>query len=193
MAIVSAESGDEFIRLTTTGRMPRNVQWVRITLELGEVVMVEYKRDRSKAVTIDADDVERWFGVPRADWIGRTAKRNAPIAARTHSQRTRSRRDSDRAYDRTRRRSDPALREAQRFRSSARWQRFRDWFKRVHPLCVDPFGYHREDGKAQAAEHVHHIVPLVESIEDACDEANCMAVCAACHARLEAGLRRKGG
>ena len=83
MAIVSAESGDEFIRLTTTGRMPRNVQWVRITLELGEVVMVEYKRDRSKAVTIDADDVERWFGVPRADWIGRTAKRNADSSTNT--------------------------------------------------------------------------------------------------------------
>ena len=116
-----------------------------------------------------------------------------PIAARTHAQRTRSRRVADAAYERTGRSADPRLLAAQRFRSSARWQRFRDWFKRVHPLCADPFGYHREDGVAQVAEQVHHIVPLVESIEDACDEANCMAVCTACHARLEAGLRRKGG
>jgi len=83
MAIVSDESGDEFVRLATSGLIPPNVQWVRITLELGEVVMVKYKCDRSGTVAIDADDVERWFGVPRADWNGGIAKRNADSSTDT--------------------------------------------------------------------------------------------------------------
>ena len=88
MAIVSDESGDEFVRLATSGLIPPNVQWVRITLELGEVVMVECRCDRSKPVVIDADDVERWFGAPRADWIGRTAKRNADSSTDTRAENT---------------------------------------------------------------------------------------------------------
>ena len=113
-----------------------------------------------------------------------------PTAAKTHSQRQHSRRHADRAYDRGRRRADPALRKAKKTRSSIRWQRFREWFIRRHPLCCDPFGHHEEDGVTVATQQVHHIEPLTKRPTLACAESNCAAVCALCHAKTEARERR---
>lgn len=86
-------------------------------------------------------------------------------------------------YDQTVRREDPRLAEAARIRSSARWQRFREWFKARHPLCCDPFGVHGELS-VQVAQ-VHHVEPLAERPDLACDEGNCRPLCTRCHARVE--------
>ncbi len=112
-----------------------------------------------------------------------------PRKAATHAQLTRGRRDTDLAYER-RRRADPALRQAQRIRSSVRWQRFRRWFKSRHPLCCDPFGYHAEDGRVEPTEHAHHIVPLIERPDLACYESNVAPLCVLCHTKVEAMERR---
>lgn len=92
-------------------------------------------------------------------------------------------------YDATRRRDDPALAEAARIRNSARWQRFRHWFRARHPLCSDPFGDH---GEMQApAKQVHHVLSLATRPDLACDETNCRPICTVCHARIE-GMERAG-
>ena len=114
-----------------------------------------------------------------------------PYRLETHLQRTRpGRRDADRQYEQ-RRSSDPALARSKRFRDSARWQRFRAWFRRRHPLCCDPFRHHAEDGVVVATAHVHHIVSLTSDEGMACTESNCAPVCTQCHAKVE-GLERAG-
>ena len=107
-----------------------------------------------------------------------------PRKAATHAQLTRGRRDADLAYER-RRRADPALRQAQRIRSSVRWQRFRRWFKSRHPLCCDPFGRHDADGVAEPAEHAHHIIALTARPDLACTESNVAPLCSVCHVKVE--------
>ena len=76
-------------------------------------------------------------------------------------------------------------------RNSARWQAFRAWFKRRHPLCVDPFGTHKDEGRVVPGAHVHHIKPLKHHPDMAYVEDNCMSLCAACHNRVEAMVERK--
>ena len=113
-----------------------------------------------------------------------------PWKPSTHAQRTRGRTDTDLEYER-RRRADPALRQAQRIRNSARWQRFRNWFKRGHPLCCDPFGRHADDGVVVATAHAHHITSLTARPDLACVASNCAPLCSRCHAKVEA-MERAG-
>ena len=75
---------------------------------------------------------------------------------------------------------------AKRLRSSARWQAYTVWFKRRHPLCADPFGTHKDDGRVVPADHVHHIKPLRDYPALAFVESNCASLCAACHSKVEA-------
>lgn len=100
-----------------------------------------------------------------------------------------SRRQADRAYDQGRRQSDASLANARRIRSSAGWQRFRDWYKARHPLCSDPFGRHEADGVAVGAVDVHHVIPLAKSPDLAFVESNVASLCVACHNRIEAMVR----
>ncbi len=107
-----------------------------------------------------------------------------PTAPPTHTQRF--------GANRTRPTSGhgPVLRDAVRFRNSARWQRFRRWFKARHLFCCDPFGHHHEDGTTVMTEHVHHIEPLQNRPDLACVEANCAPLCVTCHGKIEAMERR---
>jgi 5-methylcytosine-specific restriction endonuclease McrA len=80
--------------------------------------------------------------------------------------------------------------EANKFRSKARWQRFRKWFvnKPENCYCADPFGTHVYDGRHLMVTHpldVHHIVPLEQAPELACVEDNCVTLCRRCHKRVE--------
>ena len=102
----------------------------------------------------------------------------------THSQR-RGRARDDRAYDHGRRRSTPQLREAKRFRSSARWRKFRQWFLEEHGLCADPFGHHDQDRRIAVAREVHHIQPLAIRLDLGLDASNCAALCSICHNQVE--------
>ena len=86
-------------------------------------------------------------------------------------------------YDHTRRRTDPRLAEAARFRGSVRWQNFRAWFKARHPLCCDPFSKHTE--RPVPVAQVHHVLPLVERPDLGLAEENCRPLCTSCHGKVE--------
>lgn len=81
--------------------------------------------------------------------------------------------------------SSPRARfEQQRGSSSQRgydavWQRFRAWFLRRHPLCVDC----QAKRVITAANEVHHIVKVAENKELRLVESNCLALCHDCHSR----------
>ncbi|GMU22157.1 MAG: hypothetical protein AMXMBFR13_22450 [Phycisphaerae bacterium] len=97
-----------------------------------------------------------------------------------------TRQEQSRAYDR-RRASDPALRQAAEIRGKQSWKRFREMFKRRHPLCCDPFTEH---GQRVPTEDVHHVAGLVNSPELALSERNCVPLCRACHRRVEVMVQR---
>ena len=78
---------------------------------------------------------------------------------------------------------------ARKVRSSARWRRVRAKVLRAAPLCVDPFGHHREDKRDVMAEQVHHIVGIVAAPELAFTLSNLAPICTACHAKVEAAER----
>ncbi len=54
----------------------------------------------------------------------------------------------DKEYERHRNR-DPKLAMSKRLRNSARYQKFRKWFRARHPLCCDP--QRRHSGRQMAA------------------------------------------
>lgn len=97
---------------------------------------------------------------------------------------------STRIYDRTTRRNDPALAEAKRIRSSARWIKVQRLFITEHPLCQDPFGDHQRRGTTETGQQVHHIKPLATHPHLAYDFENLMSVCTTCHAKIESRVRR---
>lgn len=70
--------------------------------------------------------------------------------------------------------------ESHRRRYGNHWKRIRDAFLREHPFCE----MCRRDGRATAADTVHHIVPLSEGGSNEWD--NLMALCHSCHSRLHA-------
>ena len=78
------------------------------------------------------------------------------------------------------------------FYSSARWRKFRLWFLRRHPLCLQC--------KAPATQ-VDHIIPIVNGGAEL-DETNCQPLCASCHSKktsleqkhsISASASREGG
>lgn len=85
-------------------------------------------------------------------------------------------------YDQTKRKDDSALANAARIRNSARWRRFRDWFRRRNPLCCDPFADH---GPLEPTQQVHHVIGLTVQPALAFTESNCRPLCTRCHARIE--------
>ena len=114
-----------------------------------------------------------------------------PPAYKAGSCQNARRAESDRAYGRHRMgRAD--LARAKTIRSSKRWQEFRLWFLRRHPLCVDPLGVHGRHGQVVAATQVHHRVRLRDAPELWAEENNCMAVCTHCHAAIERNNGRRG-
>lgn len=75
-------------------------------------------------------------------------------------------------------------------RVTARWKRLRAWMLANHPLCSDPFGSHEREGRAVAAEQVHHIRPVATHPDEAMDVANLATICQSCHSRVSAMERR---
>ena len=71
--------------------------------------------------------------------------------------------------------------EAAEQRGSARWQNYRAWFKRKHPMCCNPFGLEHH---IEATQDVHHIVPVHEAPHRLCDESNTVPLCRPCHTRV---------
>lgn len=65
----------------------------------------------------------------------------------------------------------------------ARWRRFRRIILSAKPLCVDPFGHHKQDGVAVLATDVDHIIPRAKRPDLAFVRSNCQPLCKSCHSR----------
>jgi 5-methylcytosine-specific restriction endonuclease McrA len=74
--------------------------------------------------------------------------------------------------------------QAQRIRSTARWQRITDRFKREHPLCCDPFDTHSKEQRVEEVSQTHHILSVDQRPDLAYDWENLAPVCTECHGRL---------
>ena len=85
--------------------------------------------------------------------------------------------------------ANPKLALSKKLRNSARWQRFRTWFKRKHPVCCDPLGIHKLFGEVAVVEQVHHVTPIVERPDLLCVESNCRPLCNVCHGKIEGKVR----
>ena len=119
---------------------------------------------------------------------------NKPLS---HEQRRRQnrlpqdRKEQDQRYERERRQTSPELSAAQKFRSSARWQRLRELCLNRSPLCQDPYGVHARDNRPEAATDVDHIVAITVAPGRAGDLSNLQSLCRSCHAR-KSGQERSG-
>jgi len=71
----------------------------------------------------------------------------------------------------------PETAQAARIRSSGQWKQVSATLRAQNPLCAVCGGL---------AEHMHHIVPLIEAPELAYAPANLAPLCRGCHARVEA-------
>ena len=107
-----------------------------------------------------------------------------PQKALSHSQRQGTARQAKRHYDRTKRKVDPALAEAKKVRSSARWRKLRALKLQRDPVCQDPDFNHTHT--VVAAREVDHIVPLRKDITQAYVYDNLQSLCTYCHARKTA-------
>lgn len=76
---------------------------------------------------------------------------------------------------------------AQTIRATNRWKKLSAFKRKRSPLCEDPFGYHKEDGRPTPVKDVHHIVPIEEEPSLAYSWSNLMSVCRDCHAKLDKG------
>ena len=108
-----------------------------------------------------------------------------PSKPKSHAERERERKgnkytNAQKEYDERRRNGV-----ANQVRQSQRWRKLRKLYAARHPLCADPFGWHKQDGVTVPMEHVHHIIPIKHNPKLAYTESNLMAVCAKCHAKLE--------
>lgn len=92
--------------------------------------------------------------------------------------------DPRRRYDKARK-DDPILSRNKRIRSSARWQKVARMIRTAHPLCQDPLGIHAQKSETVSSAEVHHIKGLSEAPELAFVHSNLMALCSACHAKIE--------
>ncbi len=61
------------------------------------------------------------------------------------------------------------------------WQRIRIRYLRRHPLCVDPFAIHADDGVIVVATDVDHIIKRRDGGSDA--SGNLQSLCHSCHSK----------
>lgn len=62
------------------------------------------------------------------------------------------------------------------------WQKIREWYVRMHPLCEDCL----ESDRLTPAAEVHHILPL--SCGGTHDDSNLCALCRSCHNKRHIAL-----
>lgn len=79
---------------------------------------------------------------------------------------------------------------ARKIRSSYQWEKLSAWFRRMHPICVDPFGDHAASGRPASATQVHHIIALRDDPSKAYDLDNLSPLCEKCHGKVEYHYRK---
>jgi len=67
--------------------------------------------------------------------------------------------------------------------SCARWRRLRAWFLSRAPLCADPYGDHKREGRAELATEVDHVIGRRKRPDLAWDPGNLQGLCKSCHSR----------
>jgi 5-methylcytosine-specific restriction protein A len=83
--------------------------------------------------------------------------------------------------------NDPSVKKQKkgdRFYWSTRWLRFRDWYKRLHPLCEDCAA----NGRLVPVDVVDHVIEIKDGGAPL-DENNARSLCHQCHARKTARVR----
>jgi 5-methylcytosine-specific restriction endonuclease McrA len=93
-------------------------------------------------------------------------------------------------YNRHVRNADPASALAYKIRKSRKWLKVRAQVLADNPICADPFGDHARAGITRTATQVHHLEGIVEHPELWNVQTNLQALCTACHAKVERGVRR---
>ena len=98
---------------------------------------------------------------------------------------------SNRTYDKLVRAKDPALAEAKRIRSSAKWYKLSRYILASNPICADPYGIHEKQGTTGHATQVDHIKPLRTHPElwNTLDNLQCL--CTGCHSKKGQDERRR--
>lgn len=66
------------------------------------------------------------------------------------------------------------------------WRKLSERFRKEFPLCQEC----ERQGRVTPCDEVHHIVPISEAPWLRLDRSNLMALCVACHDRIEAEARR---
>ncbi len=105
-----------------------------------------------------------------------------PKKARTFKSRCKQ---ADRAYNAWRR-SDPRRAQIERWRSSVRWARLRQMKLNQNPVCE----MCEAEGRATAAEQVHHKQGALERPDLFFVLANLVSICKPHHAQIEADVRK---
>lgn len=78
--------------------------------------------------------------------------------------------------------------DANKIRSSSKWQRTRRLANMLMPTCCDPLGLHK--GVLVPTEEIHHIIPLTIDKSKAHKIGNLAGLCKDCHRKVESRLRR---
>jgi len=77
---------------------------------------------------------------------------------------------------------------AKEIRNSARWQKYRKYFKRKNPICCDPLNLHPNE--VRMTQQVHHIIGIEKRPDLAFKYENLASLCTACHSKIEAKERK---
>jgi len=110
-----------------------------------------------------------------------------PVSSHRHQLKTSNKANP---YD-LRRKTDEGLKKT-RLRSTSRWQRVRELYIGLHPMCEDPHDIHNRIRYEEAAAEVHHIIRLQDQPEFAFNTDNLAALCVECHAKISAKERKTG-
>jgi uncharacterized Fe-S cluster-containing MiaB family protein len=76
------------------------------------------------------------------------------------------------------------LERARKYRSSYNWQTVAKHHKHENPLCFDPFGDHKKEGRSEFVEETHHIRGLSTHFHLRSDPNNLASLCHSCHDKI---------
>jgi len=108
-----------------------------------------------------------------------------PIKPKSHAERLYEQNKGNRDYrkENKERYQSPEDLKLRAIRTGSRWRKVRNLYIQQHPLCEDPFNYHKENNETTLAQEVHHVTPARIDTEQFYSFDNLQALCKRCHAR----------